>query len=55
MVYMGMTMRIMLHLQFFRIFAKRLGSTKLRSFAAFKAKKFYIGFRPVQKLKSYAR
>ena len=27
----------------------------MRNLAALKAKKFYIGFRPVQKLKQYAR
>lgn len=51
MIYMSMSMRVMFYMQFIRVFAKKLGHSKMRSFALFKAKKFYIGFRPVQKLK----
>lgn len=36
-------------------FTKRLGTTKFRKFAVFKAKKFYVSFRPVQKLQQYSR
>lgn len=52
---MGLPIRMMFYMRFVQIFVKRLGQTKMRSFMAFKAKKFYIGFRPVQKLKQYSR
>ena len=51
---MNLTMRITFYMRFMQIFAKRIGQSKIRSFAAFKFKKFYIGFRPVQKLKQHA-
>ena len=47
-------MRVTFYMRFFQIFFRRIGQSKIRSFAAFKVKKFYLGFRPVQKLKSHA-
>lgn len=43
------------YFRFFQVIARRLGQAQMRNLAALKAKKFYIGFRPVQKLKQYAR
>ena len=48
-------MRLAIVLRVFQILARRIGTTKVRKFAAFKTKKFYLSFRPVQKLKSAAR
>lgn len=49
---MNITVRMTLYARLIQIIAKRMGTAKVRKFAMFKAKKFYISFRPWQKVKS---
>ena len=52
---MSLAMRITLYMRLLATFGRKLGQTKVRKFAAFKTKKFYIGFRPMQKLKQASK
>ena len=52
---MSLAMRITLYMRLLTTFGRKLGQTKVRKFAAFKSKKFYIGFRPMQKLKQASK
>lgn len=54
-VTLSFTMRIAVTMRLLQHFTRRLGTTKFRKFAVFKAKKFYISFRPVQKLQQYSK
>jgi len=47
MLAMSLTMRMTVYMRLLQLFAKRLATTKVRKFAMFKAKKFYVSFRPV--------
>ena len=47
---LSLTMRITVTMRLLQHFSRRLSTTKIRKFALFKAKKFYISFRPIQKI-----
>ena len=55
LIAMNFTMRVAIYIRLFQLFARRLGNNNFRKLTMFRAKKFYVSFRPIQKLKQYSR